>query len=428
MVAAGDDGSTQPLRPYVWVATLWLALAAAVAVRTLIAPNHHTVYPRFAAGAVHWWSAAPLYEPDPVLNTFRYPPAFALLMTPFAVLGDRAGGVLWAWLNIAVYAAGLWRVAREALPASWGARARGLFLALALLGAVRGIWNGQSNALVSGALLLALCEICRQRWWQAAVLLALTVHMKLSPLAPSLFLTAIAPRALAFRLLATLAVGAALPFLAAWPDYAAEQYRAWFQHLSATSAQRWPSFRDAWTIGEQVGVGWSLTTYRVIQVTSAVSVLAWCLWQSRRRHPQRRLLLLAYGMGCVWLMLFGPAIEFATYAILAPVGAWAVVESVDRKKLRSLALAAFLLTSVFGFGAIERSLARLFPPAVLALPLGSLLLAVWLWASAADPLNKASPEPTQRECPGTESPGGANRRVRQEPRGAAPRPRFRSTA
>ena len=39
------------------------------------------------------------YKP---LDHFRYPPLFAVAVTPFSLLGPRAGGVLWSWAGIAV--------------------------------------------------------------------------------------------------------------------------------------------------------------------------------------------------------------------------------------------------------------------------------------------------------------------------------------
>src|SRR5262249_17983712 len=77
-----------PLSLAVWV---WLALALAVSVRTLLRPATHTVYPVFAAGAERWWADRPLYARDPALDDFRYPPPFAVLMTPLASLGLAAG-------------------------------------------------------------------------------------------------------------------------------------------------------------------------------------------------------------------------------------------------------------------------------------------------------------------------------------------------
>src|SRR5690242_21578398 len=76
----------------------WLILGAAVSIRTLVRPSSHTVFPIFAASAEHWWGNCSLYELYPGLDRFRYPPVFALFVTPFSALGLTAGGILWSWL------------------------------------------------------------------------------------------------------------------------------------------------------------------------------------------------------------------------------------------------------------------------------------------------------------------------------------------
>jgi len=51
-----------------WLAVVvWMLLAAAVGVRTLLRPASHTVFLIFAASAAHWWSDQSLYQVDPIL-------------------------------------------------------------------------------------------------------------------------------------------------------------------------------------------------------------------------------------------------------------------------------------------------------------------------------------------------------------------------
>ena len=67
----------------------------------------------FAASSAHWWADQSLYDEYPGLDRFRYSPAFAVAVTPLAALGPTAGGILWVWLGMAVYYAGLGRYARD---------------------------------------------------------------------------------------------------------------------------------------------------------------------------------------------------------------------------------------------------------------------------------------------------------------------------
>jgi hypothetical protein len=141
--------------------TLWLLFGVAAGVRTVLRPNSHTVFPILAASSQHWWADRPLYARYRPLDYFRYPPAFAVAFTPLSAAGLTAGGVLWGWLNLGVYGWGLWRLRRDVLPLVWTPGREALFLSVGLLGAMRGLWNGQSNALAVGLVLLAAAATAR---------------------------------------------------------------------------------------------------------------------------------------------------------------------------------------------------------------------------------------------------------------------------
>jgi hypothetical protein len=431
---------------------LWLAVALGVTVRTLVRPASHTVFPVFAAGAGHWWADQPLYRRDLVLDDFRYPPTFAVAVSPLGALGLRAGGVLWSWLSIALLLAGLWQFARHVLPADWSDRRRAAFLALACVGALRGLWNAQSNAVTVGLLLLGAAELARQRWWRSAFLLAGAVWVKLTPLAPALLLAALWRRRLLPRLAVALAVIPLFPFLTRPPGVVLHHWGDWLAHLACTGDERWPGFRDAWTVwlalrhtleGSPAPLPLKeplqSTTYRLLQLLSAAATLGWCLAQQRRavhqpdvparerRHQpdaparansypslerragvvapaanspslarrvgdgasprpallpavesQRWLVRATLALGCAWLMLFGPAVEYATYVFLAPVLAWAALERTDWRAGRRLIAAALVLVLVLGWGGLTRQLADRVPLVLAALPAGTTLFAIWL--------------------------------------------------
>lgn len=403
---------------------IWLILAAAVSVRTLVRPRSHTVFPIFAASVEHWWDDRSLYQLYPPLDHFRYPPVFAVFATPFAVLGLTTGGILWSWLSIAVFLAGLWQYACDVIPSPWTRRRRALFLILGSLGALRGLWNAQSNALIAGFVLLGAAALSRVLssefrvlsaesqhavfrtrnselrtqnwgWWLAAVLLALPVCLKLTPLAPVLLLVALWPRQLTWRLLVVGAAFFLLPFLTRPPDVVLDHYREWIDHLLESGSHRWIGFRDGWTIwivlrhllGMEPG-GLCLSEpldscwYRLVQLTSAAAVLAWCLWQQRRAERRglgsRWLVHVTLSMGLAWLMLFGPAVEHATYVFLTPPLIWAVLERRAWPHGRGLILASFTLIMVLGWGAVTRCLAPEWPVVLTALPAGTALFALWL--------------------------------------------------
>ena len=245
------NSSPSPLRvanPLRHALHLWLAVTAVVCIRMVIAPHSHTIFPILAGSATHWWADQQLYAQYPGLDYFRYPPAFAIAFTPFSDLGGRAGAVLWTLLSVGVFVFGLWRFIRDVAPGEWTAARQAAFLALGALGALRGLWNAQSNALAVGLLLIAVAELMRRRWWTAATVLAASVLVKLTPLAPALLLCAIEPRRLPARFLLFLGIGLLAPFLTRPPQIVLGHYQEWLSHIAHTGGERWPGFRDAWTI------------------------------------------------------------------------------------------------------------------------------------------------------------------------------------
>jgi hypothetical protein len=360
---------------------LWLIFAVALAIKSLVTPTLHTVFPKFAAGAEHWWAGLPLYEEYENLGPFRYSPAFAIAMTPFAWLGLVWGGLLFALLNVGAYVWAVRRLARDVLPGEWPPVREAILLALAMPVAVRGLWNGQSNGLVAACLLLATAGLARQRWWLAAGLLSAAVYLKLSPLAVGLLFAGLVPGRLGPRLLGALVIGGLLPFLTASPEYVLDQYTGWFEHLVQTRQKRWPSFRDARTFWEWAGITTNLSVYAVLQAGAGITALGWCWWQKRRwDHKPRMWLTAALAAGIGYLLLFGPAIESPTYVLIAPIVAWAVLEAFATRCGRIVAVTVFVLMTAFMDGGTERALARLTPAAAVGLPASTLLLMFWLMA------------------------------------------------
>jgi alpha-1,2-mannosyltransferase len=384
------------------VLLLWVVVAVAVSVRTIVQPTVHTVFPIFRNASLRWWNDQPLYSltfvrevlPADEPDHFRYPPTTAVLMTPFAILGPRLGGIAWAWLSIGVFGIGLWRYASNLL-ALRAPNRMALFLTIALVEALRGLWNGQMNAVAVGLLLLGAAELPRRRWWMASTYLGLSVILKLTPLAPVLMVIAVWPRQLLGRFVVVLVLLALLPFLTRPPATVIEQYRLWSAHLSTSGPERWPGFRDAYTVYQAIretGSGrpfpyrepMTHPIYRVIELLAGVGVFGWCLWV-RWRNPgtdARFLTNLSLALGCCWLMLFGPSVEHAGFAFLAPFHAWALTDGASwrssGRRQRGLLVASGVCVLVLGWGGLTRPLADAVPLVLTFLPVGVALFMVWL--------------------------------------------------
>jgi glycosyl transferase family 87 len=374
---------------------LWLAIGAAISVRTLVRPASHTVFPIFAGAAERWWTDQPLYSDYKPLDYFRYPPPSALFFSPFAALGLRAGGVLWTWIGLASYASGLWRFRREVLPSWWWTPRREIaFLALATLGALAGLWNGQSNALVAGLVLWAAAALVRGRDWTSAICLAAAVCVKLTPLPLVLLLCALWPRRLAGRFALAVAALVLVPFLTRPPEMVLHHYSDWIAQQGSLAHERWPGFRDGWTVwqvarhtfaidGGPIALKEPLDSsgYRALQLAAALGCLAWCLAQRWGTAARSQVVLRTLSMGAAWIMLFGPAIEYPTYVFLAPFLAAAVVDPEGGMAGRVLAMTASALILGLGWGSISLRIVPVFPAVLAALPAGTALFALGLGLS-----------------------------------------------
>jgi len=370
-----------------WATLLWVGLAVAATGKTIIQGREHFVYPVFAEASRHWWADQSLYTAYEGLDFYLYSPTMAVALTPLALLPDRLGGILWNLLSIGLLYWAVRVLVRDVLPGRWSPRGEAVLLALVWVNSVRGVWSGHSNALLLALVVFGLAAVARRRWWSAAVLLALPVYIKIWPLALVMLLAAIWPRQLIGRFCVAAGALAAVPFLTRpWPTVL-WQHREWYLGLTQMAAGRRPTLRDFWRAWE-VGFGpVGPQVMLAVQLATAAAVLGWCLWQARRAPGVRHLLtsLLAVWLG--WQLLFGPGSERLTYLILAPAASWAVLAAFEQRRLRTLGVAAWLLSGVLGTGAVERAILPYFPAAPIIMPLGAALFLVWVvafhWRPAA---------------------------------------------
>jgi hypothetical protein len=360
---------------------LWLALAVLIAGKTIQNPENHSTYPLFHDAALAWWDGVNVYDRDIFAGDYRYGPSFAMALGPVAWLPYRIGAVLWALMNVVVAYGAIRALAQRVLPGVQSPLARNLLLAASALPSAHCLYSSQTNLLVFSLVAFAAMAILDERWWLAALLLAIPVHIKVWPLAGALLLAACWPRRLTWRLPIALAAVAALPLLAKPPAWVCQQYIQWYRYLIGPSLNR-HTYRDAWTI-------WELITSRVehsavpqwyaaLQLATAAAALGMCLWHASRNPPQRRVLVvLVYWTS--WQLVFGPGTERNTFALIAPLTSWALVVAVLENRARWLMVGSFLVTVLAAMGGVE----DLTPWLQAMHPVGILLFFAWflLWNS-----------------------------------------------
>jgi hypothetical protein len=368
----------------------WMAVLVVVCARPLLSARANGVYPIFAEAGRDWLRGTELY-PEPcrphVPDRFRYSPAVAALLAPLALLPDQLGGCLWRLLNAGVFLGAFACWARVRLSAGLrlsAGREAALWLLLLPL-SVGSMNNGQSNPLVAGLLLLAVCGAVRQRWNLAAMCVTAACLFKGYPLAIGLLLGAVYPRQFGPRLLLALAAGLALPFLLQAPAYVGQAYQDWLHTVSRddrTGAALINGYRDLWQLFRVAGVPVTRGLYLGMQLATAAGAAGLCVAGRAAGWPRERLLTALLGLGTCWMMLCGPATESCTYILLAPVLAWSVVESWPRG--RYLPAIGFLLLTLaqaacwFPLGKMVHALG--------VQPLAALLLTVGLVAGYAGDL------------------------------------------
>ena len=358
----------------------WLVLAVVIAGKTLQNPQNHSTYPLFHDASLAWWNGVNVYDRDVFEGDYRYGPSFAMVLGPIAWLPYEIGAVLWALMNVGVAFCAIWALAQRVLPGMQSPLARNLLLAVAVFPSAHCLYSSQTNLLVFALVAFAAIAILDERWWLAAWLLAVPVHIKIWPLAGALLLAACWPRRLAWRLLVALAAVAELPLLAKPPAWVGRQYVQWYEHLVGPAQIR-HTYRDAWTIWHLISAPVDPRLYERLQLATAVAVLGLCLWQASRRTAPQRQVLFVLACWTSWQLVFGPGTERNTFALIAPLTSWAFVVAVLEKRAVWLMAVSFLLTVLAAMGGVE----DLSPWLKAMHPIGILLFFAWfLWWNSGE--------------------------------------------
>jgi hypothetical protein len=337
-------------------ALVWGVCLLAVAGHALCYPRAHTVYDIYADASRNWWAGQDIYARG--REYYRYSPLLAIVLTPFAILPDPMGNALWKLFNALIYMAGLYAWARVIVPRLRdGAQEAGLWL-LALPLSLHSLYIGQANLLMVGAVLLGLRGVVREEWNRAAAWLAFATLVKGYPLGLAMILTALFPRRFTWRYSGALGVMLLAPFATQPTALASAQYASWAHHLRASTSIMRERLRSIDYLFQITGRPLEPSTYAMLGTVAACVVLALCLVLARQGPSREELLTRTYQWFMLWVVLFGPATEASTYAVLAPALAWELLQALHgRSRARCLLLcASLLLMGLLG--------SDLFPPVI----------------------------------------------------------------
>ncbi|MFQ3650064.1 MAG: glycosyltransferase family 87 protein, partial [Gemmataceae bacterium] len=293
---------------------LLTVVVVVVAVKATLHPARHTVFPEYADAGRDIWTEEPLG-----FVARQYLPFFSIAMTPFALLPERLGCLLWAVLNLVVYFTGLRAFQRLFVPSGQAAS----YYAAALLVGGSSLWNQQANALIAGCLLWGSVAVARERWWLAALGLGLPAF-KLYPLALGLVYAAFAPR-LAWRLAVVVSTLVLLPVLFLGPEATLTRY-GWIAEYAAEGVH---SLRfNLVGVRELLmrhGYWFDVHGFFFIQAFTGAWILIALFVTPTSERLQR-----GYVLTSLWFVTFGPSVEAQTYLLAAPTLGWLLAESQQR--------------------------------------------------------------------------------------------------
>lgn len=380
---------------YAWIG--WAALFLMVAA-IIVSGTDRTVVPSYRIAALNWLAGRGLYDGTGV-GGFVYFPQAAVLFVPFALLPQALGEVLWRFIIIGTFAAGLRGFAVLA-----DEKTRKELFPLMTLVAIPLAWdcarNGQATLIMTGFMLLAVVDAARNRWWRATLWLALSVAVK--PLAIVLVLLISATdRPMTWRVLLGMIILALSPFASQHPGYVLQQYSACLQNMMTAAhvgvaAHGWTSPFTA--LRAVTGVDVPERTQTVMRLVGAAVTLGLC-FLTRRRHDAARSAVFLYSLAVLYLMLFSPRTENNTYAMLGPaMGVFLAGAFLVEKRTGEGILLTGMVLALVGSRLIERLLAPR-AEAIWLSPLIAVCFVVYLFVRFfADPTKQS--DEVNRGAPG----------------------------
>jgi len=297
-----------------------------VTIRGMLAPHQNSVFLVFRDAGRAWLAGQPLYSH---VGKYLYSPLAAALFAPFALVPDWAASAVWRMATGLAYLSAVicWFRRHQSYSSSSSSIPTVIVFALALLLplSIGNLNNGQASPLIIALLLCGCLAVLDERWTLAAGCIAIATFFKIYPLAIGLLLAVIEPRKLTWRLILGVLILGGLSLILQRPDYVIRQYEDWWHSLGADQRRvstELGSWRDAWLLLRIAHVPITVGTYAILQAAAALMAALYCWW--RAKHWNRDAVVWsAFTVGCLWITLFGPSTELATYIFLAPAVAFA---------------------------------------------------------------------------------------------------------
>ncbi len=364
---------------------IWVILGVALTIKGALLPNRQTVFGVYQSGVTHWWLDQSLYAKYPGVDFFRYSPSSIFLFNPFVQLGPIGGPILWSWFSLVGLLLAGWRMMGKFWPmiCDWA-----IGSLVMLFCALSGLWNHQSNGIIGALLVLGCMDVWENKLGRASFFFTFALVLKSTVLPVILLLMVARPWAMSWRLGLFGLMALMVPFLTRPPEIVWWQYQEWLNHLQSSQNLRWPGYRDAWylilTLAEWMRPGpfnplfWDCSPppiYQYLQMGTGLGILYFVVRWANKKMAKEEWYPRTLCLGLLWLMVFGPATELATYGLIAPMLCWVHVSA---KGNRAMVFVSFVFILFLSWRELTGPFAPYFPPIYASAPLGSTLLGIWL--------------------------------------------------
>jgi hypothetical protein len=368
------------------VAGLWILVLLGICIRIGMAPRSHDVFGTYLDAGQRWRAGESLYT---YTRGFVYSPLVAAFFSLFSWLPVSLGSTLWRLLNAALFAGAVFWWLNTILRNRISRQSHWVVFLLILPLSLGNFNNGQVNPMIIGLLMIAILAAHEDRWMLSALAIGCATYLKIYPLSVGLLLVLVYPRQLAWRLALVLILMGGFSFLLQHPPYVLEQYQRWFRTRAADDRRMNMDIapRDFAMVLRLLQINLSGRLLTLLQLLAAGAAAAVCLYGRLQKWSSERLSGWVLAAGTSWMLLFGPSTEDATYVLIAPALACALVEAFHRNvslRMRVLICAsfAFLLVGLIlnAFFGLKKT------PALMSVqPFGAVLFAVhaaiWLFSS-----------------------------------------------
>ena len=330
---------------------LWFLAVIIVCVRAYLHPGLHSVFSAYRNAGAAWIQQEQIYGTGG--SAFLYSPLIAAFYSPFALISQNLSEVIWRLLLGVALPLSLWFNARALFGFSKNKFACLLLLILPLT--LSNLNQGQANLILTVLLLVATATALQSQWWTCAFCASLSVYWKLYPVVFALLLTAIFPKKLALRMFLALIGLFIISLILQKPSYVLREYGSWLAHLASDSrrgSEYYGKWRDFYLLLRLVGIPISMMWWKVVEAIVGLIAASICVVERRWCQSRVTLIFGAMALAIIWMLLFGPATEAATYMLIAVPSAyllmfgWSEASQMALRTMSTLTYVGFVAADV----------------------------------------------------------------------------------